>query len=92
MAGFLDGWLGGLAGWLGPTILTLSGIASSYLLNLHFKFDQNWMKIADFIAVRLVIIEFSQKSVETLKPCKISGKTDALKLQDQDFQITRPLT
>ena len=72
MAGFLDGWLGGLAGWLGPTILTLSVIASPYLLNFHFKFDQNWMKIADFKAVRLVIIiEFSQKSVETLKPCKI---------------------
>ena len=72
LAGFLDGWLGGLAGWLGPTILTISVIASPYLLNFHFKFDQNWMKIADFKAVRLVIImEFSQKSVETLKPCKI---------------------
>ena len=32
------------------------------------------------------------KSVETLKPCKISGKTDALISQDQDFQISRSLT
>ena len=68
----LDGWLGGLAGWLGPAILTLFLIASPYLLYFHFKFYQNWMKIIDFMAVRLVaVIGFSQKSVETLKPCKI---------------------
>ena len=38
LAGLLDGRLGGLAGWLGPSILILSLITSPYLLNFHFKF------------------------------------------------------
>ena len=71
--GWFSGWLVGWFGWLaGSYHLDSFPYCSPYLLNFHFKFDQNWMKIADFIAVRLVIIiEFSQKSVETLKPCKI---------------------
>ena len=77
LAGLLDGrYSVGRFGWLaGSYHLDSFPYCSPYLLNFHFKFYQNRMKIADFIAVRLVIIiAFSQKSVETLKPCKIQWR------------------